>query len=91
MFRVHIITIAAMAGSWFLTSACTGEPVGPSGEENTVTHFRTRLSLYASYGSIQNGTSSKTIAARTTTVAWQCLGVADIWQSGLGGATQDTL
>jgi hypothetical protein len=37
MFRVHIIATAAMAGSWFVTSACTGEPVGPSGEENTIT------------------------------------------------------
>jgi hypothetical protein len=35
MFRV-IITIAAMAGSWFLTSRVHRRPVGASGEENTI-------------------------------------------------------
>jgi hypothetical protein len=38
MYRVLVVAITAIVCSWFLTSACTGEPIGAGGKEETVTN-----------------------------------------------------
>lgn len=38
MSRVLVVAITAIACMWFVTSACSGEPIGAAGEEKTVAH-----------------------------------------------------
>jgi hypothetical protein len=38
MYQVLVVAITAIACIWFVTSACSAEPIGAAGEQKTVAH-----------------------------------------------------